>query len=60
MATPRGRHARGKHAKPPLVSRIVIGLAVLLLLVTLGPALIAVGIFIGILGAWLSRGLTKS
>lgn len=60
MATPRGKHARGKHAKPPLARRIALGVLVLLLIATLGPALIGVGIFLGILGAWLSRGLTKS
>jgi hypothetical protein len=58
--TPRGRHARGKHAKPPLARRIVLGVLVLLLVATGGPALIALGVFVGILGAWLSRGLTKN
>lgn len=57
--TPRGRHAKGKHARPPLVSRIVVGVLVLLLVATLGPALIALGMFVGILWAWLGRGLTK-
>lgn len=60
MATPRGKHARGKHAKPPLARRISVGVLVLLLVATAGPALIAVGIFIGIVWAWLGRGLTKS
>jgi hypothetical protein len=57
--TPRGKHARGKHAKPPLARRIVLGVLVLLTVATAGPALIALGMFVGILGAWLSRGLTK-
>jgi hypothetical protein len=57
--TPRGAHAKGKHAKPPLARRIVLGVLVLLVVATAGPALIAVGMFIGILGAWLGRGLTK-
>lgn len=57
---PRGKHARGKHGKPPLARRIVLGVLVLLLTATAGPALIAIGIFIGILWAWLGRGLTKS
>ena len=57
--TPRGAHAKGKHAKPPLVRRIVLGVLVLLVVATAGPALIALGMFIGILGAWLGRGLTK-
>lgn len=60
MATPRGKHARGKHGKPPLARRIVLGVLVLLVVATAGPALIAIGIFIGILWAWLGRGLTKS
>lgn len=57
--TPRGKHARGKHGKPPLARRIVLGVLVLLTVATAGPALIALGMFVGILGAWLSRGLTK-
>lgn len=56
---PRGKHAKGKHAKPPLARRITIGVLVLLLLVTVAPALIGVGMFLGILWAWLGRGLTK-
>lgn len=58
--TPRGKHARGKHGKPPLARRIVLGVLVLLTVATAGPALIALGMFVGILGAWLSRGLTKN
>ena len=58
-ATPRGKHARGKHGKPPLARRITLGVLVLLTLAALSPALIALGMFVGILGAWLSRGLTK-
>ena len=57
--TPRGKHAKGKHAKPPLARRITLGVLVLFLLVTVAPALIGVGIFFGILWAWLGRGLTK-
>jgi hypothetical protein len=57
--TLRGAHAKGKHAKPPLARRIVLGVLVLLVVATAGPALIAIGMFIGILGAWLGRGLTK-
>jgi hypothetical protein len=57
--TPRGRHAKGKHGKPPLARRIVLGVLVLLTVATAGPALIALGMFVGILGAWLGRGLTK-
>lgn len=57
--TPRGKHARGKHGKPPLARRITLGVLVLLAIATLGPALIGVGIFLGILTAWLGRGLTK-
>jgi hypothetical protein len=56
----RGKHARGKHAKRGNpVLKIVTGLAVLLIVATALPALIAVGVFLGILGAWLGRGLTK-
>jgi hypothetical protein len=55
----RGKHARGKHGKPPLARRIVLGVLVLLAVVFGGPALIALGMFFGILLAWLSRGLTK-
>ena len=59
--TPRGKHAKGKHAAPPsLARRIALGVLVLVLIATLGPALIAAGIFLGILWAWLGRGLTKS
>lgn len=58
--TPRGKHARGKHGKPPIARRIVLGVLVLLTIATAGPALIALGMFVGILGAWLSRGLTKN
>jgi len=55
----RGKHARGKHAKPPLARRIVLGVLVLITVATAGPALIALGMFVGILWAWLGRGLTK-
>lgn len=56
----RGRHARGKHAKggSPLL-KIATGLLLLLIVATALPALIALGMFLGILGAWLGRGLTK-
>jgi hypothetical protein len=56
----RGRHARGKHAKAgnPLL-KILTGLVALLIVATALPALISLGIFLGILGAWLGRGLTK-
>jgi hypothetical protein len=57
--TPRGRHAKGKHGKPPLSRRITLGVLVLFAIATVGPALLALGMFIGILWAWLGRGLTK-
>lgn len=57
---PRGRHAKGKHAKPPLARRITLSVLVLLLIAVGGPVLISAGIFLGILWAWLGRGLTKS
>lgn len=58
--TPRGKHARGKHGKPPLVRRIVLGVLVLFAVAFGAPALLALGMFVGILTAWLSRGLTKN
>lgn len=56
----RGRHARGKHARQgsPLL-KILTGVIALTVILTALPALIALGIFLGILGAWLGRGLTK-
>jgi hypothetical protein len=57
---PRGKPARGKHGKPSLARRIAIGVVVISLIATVGPALIGIGIFCGIAWAWLSRGLTKS
>jgi hypothetical protein len=57
--TPRGRHAKGKHGKPPLLTRIILSVLVFVTVATAAPALIALGMFLGILGAWLGRGLTK-
>jgi hypothetical protein len=56
----RGKHARGKHAKRgnPLL-KIATGLVALAVIATALPALLALGIFVGILSAWLGRGLTK-
>lgn len=54
------RHAKGAHAKRgnPLL-KIATGLVALAVVATALPALLALGMFFGILWAWLGRGLTK-
>lgn len=53
------RHAKGAHAKRNPLGLVLSLIAVTALVVIFAPALIGVGLMVGIFSGWLSRGLTK-
>lgn len=59
-----GRHAKGKGrhaaARPPLISRMLILLLVLIGLATFLPVIAGLGLALGIFFGWMGRAITRT